>query len=210
MILADVHAQAIQECENASALIMTTNIFYDNHVTYEETLYSASIHHCVINGAFLKLFMAFERFLECSFICYMLGQVGLNGTAVLKYVAPTTDTHALDLLKGTNHHADFTNRDTIIKLSKNFFENDGPYTALNGISVAFEEMKKIRNAISHVSLESEQAFLSLARSKLGSLPPEINTAIFLNTVIAGTSSTYFVYYKGIIESAINSIANPTP
>lgn len=210
MVLTDVYAQAIQGCSDASSLIMMTNIFYDNHIGHEGTSYSDSIHQCVINGAFLNLFMAFECFLERSFICYMLGQPGLNGTVVLKYVTPTTENHALELLKGTNRHADFTNRDTIVKLSKNFFENDGPYTVLNSMSIAFEEMKKIRNAISHVSLESEQAFLNLARSKLGSLPPGINTATFLNTVITGTSSTYFVYYKGIVESVINSIANPTP
>ncbi len=208
MILTDVYAQAIQECSEASSLIMLTNIFFDNHVTHEGTLYSDNIHHCVINGAFLNLFMAFERFLECSFICYMLGQPGLNGVTVPRCVSPKEETHALKLIKGTNRYADFTNRDTIVKLSKNFFENDGPYIVLNSISVAFEEMKKIRNAISHVSLESEETFLNLVRTKLGSLPPNINTAVFLNSAVSGTSSTYFVYYRGIIETAINSIANP--
>lgn len=209
MILTDVYVEAKQECADASALITMTNTFYDNQVKHNDLLYSDSIHYCVINGAFLKLFMAFERFLECSFICYMLGQPGLNGAIVTKYVVPQQEEHALDLLKGTNRHADFTNRDTIIKLSKNFFENSGPYTVLNGISVAFEEMKKIRNAISHVSLESNDEFLKLARNKLGSLPPNVNTAIFLNSIVSGTSNTYFFHYKNIIETTINSIANPS-
>lgn len=209
MTLTDVYNQAVQECLKASSLIATTNVFYDNHIGHAGTTYSESIHYCVINGAFLNLFMAFERFLECSFVCYLLGQSGLNGVTVIKYANPVTERHALELIKGTNRHADFTNRDIIIKLSKNFFENGGPYTALNGIVIAFEEMKKIRNAISHVSIESEGEFLKLVRNKLGSLPPQINTAIFLNSVVAGTTSTYFVYYKNIIETTINSIANPT-
>lgn len=209
MILADVYSEALQECSDAASLIAASNVFYDNQVTHDGMNYSYSIHCCVINGAFLDLFKAFERFLERSFICYMHGQSGLNGNIVSKYVSPVSDEHALGLLKGTNQHADFTNRDIIIKLSKNFFDCGGPYVALNSISATFEEMKKIRNAISHVSLESQQAFLNLARNKLGSLPPGINTAMLLNSVMAGTSSTYFMYYKGIVESTINIIANPS-
>lgn len=208
MVLADVYSEALQECSDAALLVSTSNVLYDNHVSHEGIIYSDNIHRCVINGAFLDLFKAFERFLECSFVCYMHGQSGLNGNTVAKYVSPLTDEHALGLLKGTSPHADFTNRDIILKLSRNFFDGGGPYVALNSISNAFEEMKKIRNAISHVSIESQQAFLNLARNKLGSLPPGINTAMLLNSVMAGTTSTYFVYYKGVIEATINAIANP--
>ena len=208
MILADVYSDALRECSDAASLIITSNVFHDNQVTFNGIAYSDQVHFCTINGAFLDLFKAFERFLECSFVCYMHGQTGLNGKSVLKYVSPTTDDHALGILKGTSQHSDFTNRDVIVKLSKLYFENGGPYIALNSISMTFEEMKKIRNAITHVSYESQKTFISLARSKLGSLPPNMNTAVFLNTAMSGTTSTYFMYYKGVIENTMDKIANP--
>lgn len=208
MVLADIFHDAMQACSNASSLVSATNEFFSNHVVSNGTTYSSELHSCVIDGAFLSLFMAFEKFLECSFVCYMMGQNGLNGNAFSKYVSPQNEENALAILKGTSRFADFTNRDTIIKLAHNFFDNGGPYTYLNSISVDFEEMKKVRNAISHVSNESERAFKGLVRTKLGALPPNISTSIFLNTVIPGTTETFFIHYKDIVENAITNISNP--
>lgn len=208
MLLSDICNDTLQECANASLLVGMTNEFYNSQVNSNGVTYSDDIHYCVIDGAFLKLFMAFEKFLECSFICYMIGQAGNNGKTITRYVYPPTEEKAFDMLKGLSRFADFTNRETVIKLANNFFDGGGTYIHLNGISVAFEEMKKIRNAISHVSIDSERTFLNLARAKLGSLPPNINTAVFLNTVMSGTTSTFFVYYRDIIVTAINNISNP--
>ena len=79
---------------------------------------------------------------------------------------------------------------------------------INSISSDFEDMKKIRNAISHISIESKRAFDGLVRNKLGSLPPNICTSSFLNTPIAGSTNTFFIYYKDIIISAIDNISSP--
>lgn len=83
-----------------------------------------------------------------------------------------------------------------------------PYVYLNSISTDFEEMKKIRNAISHISIESDRAFKGLVRTKLGSLPPNISTSLFLNTTIPGTATTFFIYYRDVVVNAISNISNP--
>ena len=159
MQLLDVYNDAIQDCTKATALVNSTNEFYNNSVTSNGTVYSTDIHSCVIDGAFLTLFMAFERFLELSFLCYMMGQPGLNGNTFARYVSPVSEENALNMIKGNNRFADFTNRDIIVRLANNFFDAGGTYTYLNSISCDFEEMKKIRNAISHVSIESKKSFL---------------------------------------------------
>ena len=209
MLLSDVYNTAIQECNKASTLVTDTNEFFGNHVVSNGTTYSPELHACTLDGAFLTLFMALEYFLESSFICYMMGQPGLNGNTFLKFVSPASEENAHNILKGTNRFTDFTNRDIIIKLAGNFFDGGGPYVYLNSISADFEEMKKIRNAISHISPESDRAFKGLVRVKLGSLPPNISTSVFLNTIMPGATTTFFVHYRDIVVSAINNISNPT-
>ncbi len=206
MILNDVFNDALQECEKASKLINDTNILFNNHVESNGIAFSSEIHTCIINGAFLTLFMTLERFLENSFICYMMGQRGINGNIVKRYIFPDDEEKAINILKGTSRFADFTNRDTIIKLANNFFEFGGTYSYLNSISVDFEEMKKIRNAISHISIESERAFRGLVRTKLGSLPRNINTSSFLNTIMPNHTNTFFIHYRDVVVNTINNIA----
>lgn len=70
-------------------------------------------------------------------------------------------------------------------------------------------MKKIRNAISHISVESDRAFKGLVRTKLGSIPPNISTSLFLNTTVPGTTTTFFIYYRNIVIDAVRNISNPT-
>lgn len=207
MILNDVYAEAIQMCTDAEKLISDTNEFHSNSVESNGITYSNQIHSCVIDGAFLSLFMALESFLEKSLICFMMGQSGLNGNSFARYVMPVDERMAADMLKGNSRHTDFTNRDTVLQLAKNFFDGGGTYVYLNSIVSDFEEMKKIRNAISHISEDSKSKFHSVVRSKLGVIPPNISTASFLNTVTsAGT--TYFCHYKAIVVAAIDNIANP--
>lgn len=138
----------------------------------------------------------------------MMGQPGLNGNTFARYVSPVSEENALNMIKGNNRFADFTNRDIIVRLANNFFDAGGTYTYLNSISGDFEEMKKIRNAISHVSVESEKSFQGLVRTKIGSLPPNMNTSTFLNMIVPGTSTTFFIHYKDIVVSAIDNISNP--
>lgn len=204
MQLLDVYNDTIRDCTKATTLVNSTNEFYNNSVASNGTVYSTDIHSCVIDGAFLTLFMAFERFLELSFLCYMMGQPGLNGNTFTRYVSPVSEENAFNMIKGNNRFADFTNRDIIVRLANNFFDAGGTYTYLNSISGDFEEMKKIRNAISHVSVESEKSFQGLVRTKIGSLPPNMNTSTFLNTIVPGTSTTFFIHYKDIVVSTIDN------
>lgn len=78
MQLLDVYNDAIRDCTKATTLVNSTNEFYNNSVASNGTVYSTDIHSCVIDGAFLTLFMAFERFFRVVF--FML----YDGTARLK------------------------------------------------------------------------------------------------------------------------------
>ena len=71
MLLIDVYNQFSQNCITATSLIRISNIFYDNRINFAGEIYSSEINDCIINGAFLLMFMTFEEFLEKSFICYV-------------------------------------------------------------------------------------------------------------------------------------------
>lgn len=208
MQLLDVYHTAIKECNRATILVSNINELYSNNVTSDGRVLPGDIRSCVIDGAFLMLFTAFERFLQSSFLCYMMGQPGLNGNTFTRYVIPFDEENALNMIKGNSKYADFTNRDTVIRLAKNFFDGGGTYSYLDSISSDFEEMKKIRNAISHISIESEKAFHNLVRTKVGSIPHKISTSIFLNMNIPKKKTTFFICYKNIVVSAVDSISNP--
>jgi hypothetical protein len=209
MILGEVYNQFNQQLTTATALIRVSNVFFDNQVNFANENYSSDVHECVINGAFLMLFMAFEEFLENSFICYMVGQKGVNNKKLKSFVSPNSEEHAFNILKGLSKHPDFTNRDTIIILANNLFENGGSYTILNNFNVVFGELKKIRNAITHISIDSKNEFLNMARTKLGALPVGYNTAMFLNAFEPRTNLTFFIYYRDHIKYIVDNIANPT-
>lgn len=102
MVLNDIYNAAMQECTKASTLVADTNEFYNNHVVSNGTIYSSDLHACTLDGAFLTLFMALENFLESSFVCYMMGQPGLNGNSFAKYVSPVSEENARNILKGIN------------------------------------------------------------------------------------------------------------
>ena len=209
MLLSEVYDQFNLKCTTATSLIGISNVFFDNQVNYANEFYSSDIHACVINGAFLMMFMAFEEFLEKSFICYMLGQSGVNNKTFLSFVNPKSDEHAYKILRGLSSYPDFTNRETILKLANNFFENGGTYIVLDTFGKTFDEIKKIRNAITHISLESAKNFFDMVRLKIGALPTGYDTVIFLNSVETDTNFSYFIYYRDHMKYVVDAIANPT-
>ncbi len=143
MVLQEIYQSSIDASNKAICLIRQTNELYNEMLNNDEKIYSLDLHSCVINGAFLSLFTTFESFLQNSFICYMMGCKTLNNNQIERYVLPQTEEQAISILKGINRHADFTNRNTILKLASNFFKDGGPYCYLNLISSEFEDMKNL-------------------------------------------------------------------
>lgn len=208
-ILVDVYTQAISKCSQATSLVSASNELCSYRATANGIIYTDDLNNYVIDYAFLRIFTTFESFLEEIFICYMLGQQGLNGNIFTRYVSPVNEEHARRIVTGISRFADFTNRDTILKLANCFFDNGGSFINLNTISKDFEDMKTIRNAITHISPDSKTKFDNMIRTKLGGLPSGITTAIFLNSFTSNTSrQTFFTHYKDTVQAAMYNIVNP--
>lgn len=206
--ISDVVTKASAKCAEARQLVRESNALLDGSASGNGINFQQKHRDLIIERAFMDVFEALESFLESIFICYMTGQVGLNGTSVVRYVTPIDSEHAEKILCGKEQYVDFTNRQAIMKFAENFFQNGGPFSYLSSISQDFEDMKKIRNEISHKSLKSRREFEGLVRSKTATMPPSITVTMFLLTVMPRSRISFFTHYVDVVDGIINALANP--
>ena len=204
----DVANEAIEKCNSALSLVSEANALLSGNAAGNGVVFSQSHCDLLIERGFMCFFEALESYMERVFICYMLGKTGINGNAVNRYVFPLNEEHAEKMLRGKDKYMDFTSRVIIDTYAENFFEGRGPFTFLDGVSQDFEDMKKIRNRISHVSLKSQREFESLVRSRVSFLPTNVSVASFLMTFVPRQRTTFFAYYLDVTKGIINAIANP--
>lgn len=140
-------------------------------------------HHILIELAFLRSYLAWERFLEESFILYLIGKKPLRRRQTLRRLAtPKSHTHAIQLilLETKRSYVDWDNPDLVRDRAKRWFSDGEPFVnALTSRQNQFFEIKKIRNAIAHRSMTSQSTFQSLVRDKLTYLPTNISVGGFL-------------------------------
>jgi|GEM_PF-842925 len=171
--------------------------------------FTISHRNVLIELAFLRSFLAWERFLEETFILYLLGKKPTKKRFAPKcYVVPNTWDHAFQLLLpegGHRKYVDWDNSQFVRLRAKRFFADGEPFeSALTARLNLLEEMRVVRNAIAHRSLHSQNIFRGLVRDKLTYLPPNISVGAFLESSIAGAHppQTYLDrYFDGISKAA---------
>lgn len=142
----------------------------------------------IVEVAFLRAFLAWEIFLEESFILYTLGKRSPRGKPPRSFVVPPNRTIAEQLcVPERREYVDWA-VDLVIERAKRFFLNGRPYAPVLRSQInTFTEMKTIRNTIVHSSSSSQEKFKSLVRRKLGPCPPGLTVGGFLSTTVPGSS-----------------------
>lgn len=102
-------------------------------------------------------------------------------------------------------YPDWTSIDIVNTLSNLFFDNSGPFLLLRSNPVEFQQMKTIRNKISHVSKQSTKSFNTLTNMQIATT--NIRAAAFLSTLKDHTTTTYYTYYTDLIKSYVEAICN---
>jgi hypothetical protein len=157
----------------------------------------------IVGLAFLSGFLAWERFLEESFILYLLGKSAQNGYKPFCYVIPKNRQHANEFCKGDRKFADWNDVNFVTNRSNQFFLDGKPFTdSLRTVTNSLNNMKTIRNAIAHQSTESQERFENLVRRELGYYPHRTNPGNFLLRIIVGTipPSSYLEGFFNILLS----------
>ncbi len=156
--------------------------------------------------ALIKVFTAWEQFLEKSFVTYMAGASTTRYTPNL-YIKKITKNHALRLLCGTREYPDWTDINDVCTLAELYFIGGRPFLLpLREIEQYFNEMKKVRNAIAHISLNARDKFIGLVKAKVPSYRIDITPGEFLaRNINRRNKKTFFEHYISYLLAASSKI-----
>jgi hypothetical protein len=149
--------------------------------------------------SFLKIFTEWERFLENSFIGYLMGKSTkkLKPKMITKRMSVDK---AYDLIKGTKQYPDWTKVEDILTLASLFFITLNPYDSiLRTTHKELSQIKIIRNAITHISKNSTESFRKLVRSELASYNINISPGEFLMQN-QSASEQYLSFYSNLLKT----------
>lgn len=156
--------------------------------------------------AFLRSCIAWEAFLEESFILYFIGRSAPRGHAPRRFAFPPSRRAAEEWVKEGRNFASWS-EPSVIDRARRFFRNGSPFIpALRSRQNGLDEMRTIRNAIVHGSGDCRKKFETLARNKLGTLPPRLKVGGFLNhTANPNPPQSFLESYLGILETVAQQI-----
>lgn len=154
--------------------------------------------------AFLRIFVSWEKFIQDTFIGYITGK-GIKGHKHKSFLRKTNEEHALELLTGTKIYPEWSKLDDIYKLADLFFVDPRPFKQpLKEIERQLIEIKKIRNAIVHVSAVAITKFEGLLRANMPRARIDMGPGEFLSTIKRGRE-TFSDYYVSYLETAASKI-----
>ena len=135
--------------------------------------------------AFLRAFLAWEAFLERSFVLYLSGQRPPRGRAPHRYAFPPNQAAAKEwVLPESRAYAEWTVATKVSARAERFFRDGRPFAPLlRGNQHLLDEARVIRNAITHESESAREKFDNVVRTKLGTLPPSATVGGFLVTIV---------------------------
>jgi hypothetical protein len=200
-LLNEANNELGKEIDKSFELLQTVNQL--SHLQIDQV-------HLIYELSFLKIFLAWEFYLEKSFILYMLGEETESGYKPRAYVIPRDEKHAYELIKGGRSFPDWLNLEFIREKSELFFENGSPFKDVlynnQTIKEGLQMMKIIRNRIVHISQKTQQEFSNLLRNEFGH-DSGIGPGEFLkkNEAKRQKSLSYIDYFKDILLTAANNI-----
>lgn len=159
--------------------------------------FSTDHMHLVTELAFLRSFLAWEVFLEESFVLFLLGKRAPKARPANRKVVPRSRTVAMQLMKGERDWADWTVPSTVLHRAERFFDQGEPFSSvLKDQQSKLEDIKCIRNALAHSSSYSREKFENLVRRELKTLPVGLTVGGFLSMAVPASSPpmSFLEYY----------------
>ena len=124
----------------------------------------------------VRLHIAWERYLEESFLGYLMGLPSATGKRVATYLTAPSAEHARRVLVGTQKYVDWGNPEIVVRLANLYLEAGGPYsTALPAVQTDLFDLRVIRNAAAHLSSSATLELGKVALRKLGRAAPGVTT-----------------------------------
>lgn len=181
------------------------------HIRYARGGYKIENHLRMFIGesSFLKIFIAWETFLEQCFIDYLLNEASVSGNMPAKWVHPRDREHAMEMIIHTQKYIDWANPEMVRKLSKIYFHNGYFFNSqLSAINTELLDLKTIRNSAAHLSSTTSAKLDGLSSRILGRACTNFSAYDLLfatNPALPG--STILEKYLTILDVSAEIIAN---
>ena len=173
--LKTIKSSFVDKADNSLRFVQNLNdAMNTQRITFKNTEISF-----IYEVSFIKIFTAWEKFLEDTFIGYLEGRFtkALKPKLITKRM---NGERAYALLKGTKQYPDWTKVEEVLTLASLLFTSFNPYDqVLRATNRDLTQMKVIRNSITHISKSSADAFRKLIRSELSSYNIDMNPGEFL-------------------------------
>jgi len=198
----------ISEVNNAQRLVNIASTWHD--LKSNRNVHSLSRRHFeyIVELSYIKVFLAWERFLEEAFILFLLGERYHQKVKNIRYVLPRNRKHAIEFVLEGKDFVDWATPEEIRRRAKLFFRDGRPFDKpISSITHQLRNMKTIRNAISHTSALSRDKFKSLVRGKISFYPRSLTVGGFLYTRVPNITppENFFDYYLSSVVNAANRI-----
>lgn len=162
----------------------------------------------MIELAFLHAYLAWEVFLEESFVLYLLGMKAPRSAAPHRFTFPPSRQHAKNWIREGRDHARW-DASNVSARAQRYFRGGKPFSSvLRKHQGVLDQSKTIRNAIAHESDEAYEKFKNLARDMLnGVLPSGLTVGRFLDTIVPGSSppQSFLEFYLEKIDFVADQI-----
>lgn len=152
--------------------------------------------------SFLRIFIAWENFLEDSFLRYLVGAESPSGYSPrIRMTFPNMKV-AANIIKGERDYVKWNSYNVVVQRSEIYFEDGQPYKdTFISVSEDLNAMNIIRNRIAHKSKYSKEKFSNFVRRTFGHGRRGMTPGRFLLTRKDQTSNiTYLEYYVEIIKT----------
>lgn len=164
----------------------------------------------VTQAAFVRLYVAFEEFLEFSFGHYGMRLPGVSGNSIISFAAAPSSDHLHGMFIGTQRFVDWSTPSTVVKLAKLFFKDGEPFTTvINGAQRHLDDMKTVRNGASHVSRTTSASLESLFRRWTGQQQSGVTAYdVLMAQGIQSAGNTFMGFSEVVLAGVVNQLASP--
>lgn len=169
---------------------------------------NSSLRKFISESAFVKIFIAWESFLEACFIDYLMNEQSTSGNRPAKFANPVDEDHAHELLIGTQKYVDWANPEITKKLSKIYFHQGYVFNSqLSAIQSDLFDLKTIRNSAAHLSSTTSTKLDGLGTRLLGRHCINITPyELLFSPNPANTTQTILEMYLDILDISAESIS----
>jgi len=145
-------AQNLADFRAANAELVAHINFANHRYVNGSYKVASNLREFICESAFLRIFIAWETFLENSFVDYLLNEPSILNNRPAKWVNPISKEHAQEIIIGNQRYMDWSNPEAIRKMSQIFFHQGYVFNiTLSAINNDLMDLKAIRNSAAHMS-----------------------------------------------------------